>query len=242
MPSDVYDDPEFFRRYAELGRSVAGLAGAPEWPSLRALLPEMRGRRVVDLGCGYGWFCRWAREQGAAAVLGLDGSEKMLARAQAMTADSGIAYRRADLEELQLDERAFDLAFSSLTLHYIQNLAGLFATLHRALVAGSRLVFSMEHPIYTAPSRPEWVTAGGDRTVWALDRYLVEGERRTDWLGGNVVKRHRTLGSLLNLLIGAGFALSHVEEWTPTDEQVAARPEWAKERDRPMFLLVGARR
>ena len=88
MTQNVYDDPEFFEGYIRLGRSVEGLDGAAEWPSLRVLLPDVRGRRVVDLGCGFGWFCRWARTQGAAHVLGLDVSERMLARARATTDDA----------------------------------------------------------------------------------------------------------------------------------------------------------
>jgi 2-polyprenyl-3-methyl-5-hydroxy-6-metoxy-1,4-benzoquinol methylase len=89
MAQNIYDDPGFFEGYSRLARSVEGLAGAPEWLALRAMLPAMRGLRVVDLGCGFGWFCRWAREQGAARVLGLDLSEKMLARARAATPTPG---------------------------------------------------------------------------------------------------------------------------------------------------------
>jgi SAM-dependent methyltransferase len=83
MTQNIYDDPLFFATYSRLGRSVDGLAGAPEWPSMRSLLPDMHGSRSLDLGCGFGWFCRWAREHGAAQVLGLDVSERMLARARA---------------------------------------------------------------------------------------------------------------------------------------------------------------
>jgi hypothetical protein len=57
-----------------------------------------------------------------------------------------------------------------------------------------------------------------------------------------LLKRHRTVGTYLNLLIRLGFVVPHVEEWGPTDEQVAARPEFAEERERPMFLLVSAER
>lgn len=57
-----------------------------------------------------------------------------------------------------------------------------------------------------------------------------------------VIKYHRTIGTTLNLLIGQGFAIRHVEEWGPTDAQVAVKPELAEERDRPMFLLIAAQR
>src|SRR5262249_44600909 len=133
MTQNIYDDPEFFESYSRLDRSVEGLAGAAEWPALRALLPDPRGLKVVDLGCGFGWVCRWTREQGAAEVLGLDVSERMLERARAMTSDAAIIYARADLERLDLRAASFDLAHSSLALHYINDLAGLLAIVHRAL-------------------------------------------------------------------------------------------------------------
>lgn len=242
MTQNIYDDPHFFANYARLGRSVEGLKGAAEWPALQALLPEMRGLRVVDLGCGYGWFCRWARENGAAEVHGIDVSEKMLARAAATTTDPAIAYRRADLERLDLPARSFDLAYSSLALHYIEALPALLATVRRALVPGGVFVFSAEHPIFTAPSHPGWSVDADGRKTWPVDAYLKEGPRRTDWLAEGVIKQHRTLATYLNLLLQAGFALSHVEEWGPTDAQIAALPALAEERERPAFLLASARR
>ncbi len=242
MTQNIYDDPEFFAGYTRLPRSIEGLEAAPEWPALRALLPDIGGRRVVDLGCGFGWFCRWAREHGAAQVLGLDVSEKMLSRAREATPDGAIAYVQADLERLDLPDASFDLAYSSLALHYVENLAGLFATVHRALVPGGRFVFSIEHPIYMAPLHPGWLVDAEGRKTWPVDSYLVEGPRTTDWLANGVLKQHRTLGTTLNLLIRAGFTIAHVEEWSPTDDQITARPELAEERERPMFLLVAAQR
>src|SRR5579859_4808736 len=133
MTQNIYDDPEFFANYARLGRSVEGLDGAAEWPALRAMLPDLRRRRVLDLGCGYGWFCRWAREQGAAEIVGVDVSEKMLARAREATPDPAIAYRQADLETIELPAAAYNLVYSSLALHYVGDLDALLAKIHRAL-------------------------------------------------------------------------------------------------------------
>lgn len=241
MTQNVYDNPEFFAGYSALPRSVGGLDEAPEWPTLRAMLPDLRGRRVLDLGCGFGWFCRFAREAGAREVLGIDVSENMLARARQMTSDPAVGYRQADLESLRLDEAAFHLVYSSLTLHYLENLKALFTQIHRTLVPDGRFVFSVEHPIYTAPDRPGWQTEQR-RQVWPVDRYLDEGSRTTDWLAKGVVKQHRTIATYLNLLIAAGFSILKLEEWGPSEAQIAAHPEWACERERPPFLLVSARR
>ena len=242
MTQNIYDNEEFFAGYSRLRRSVAGLDGAPEWPALRALLPDLRGCQVLDLGCGFGWFCRWARGQGAAHVLGIDVSEKMLARARATTEDDAITYARADMEQLELHAGSLDLVYSSLALHYVESLSRLMAQVHRSLVRGGSLVFSVEHPIFTAPSEPQWSLDAAGRRTWPLDRYLDEGPRSTDWLAKGVIKQHRTLATYINMLIRRGFSISHIEEWSPTEEQIMAQPNWVDERQRPPFLLVAARR
>ena len=115
MPQNIYDDPDFFAGYSQLRRSREGLAGAPEWPALRRMLPPLEGARVLDLWCGFGAFARWAREMGAASVLGVDRSENMLARARAQTRDPGVTYDLADIEHLALPDASFDLVYSALT-------------------------------------------------------------------------------------------------------------------------------
>lgn len=242
MTQNIYDKTDFFEGYSKLPRSVDGLDGAAEWASMQALLPDLHDLSVVDLGCGFGWFCRWAIEQGAASASGIDVSENMLARARHATADARIHYVQGDLEHLDLPAGSFDLAYSSLALHYVENLSGLSSIVHRSLRPGGRLVMSIEHPIYMAPSRPDWVVDEQGRRAWPVDRYLVEGPRTTDWLAPGVIKQHRTIGTTLNHLIRCGFSVSHVEEWGPTDAQIAVHPDWAETRDRPMFLLIAAQR
>ena len=157
MSQNIYDDPQFFAGYATLDRSVKGLEGAPEWPSLQAMLPPVTGLRVVDLGCGYGWFCRWALQQGASQIIGFDISRRMLTQAREMTRGDEIDYRCADLQTLTLPANSCDLVYSSLALHYLPDIAPLFTALQQALVPGGILVFSAEHPIYTAPLHQDGV-------------------------------------------------------------------------------------
>ena len=86
MKQNKYDDPAFFANYSQMARSIGGLDEAGEWPAFRALLPTLAGKTVLDLGCGFGWHCRYAREQRARWVVGVDLSEKMLARARSSIA------------------------------------------------------------------------------------------------------------------------------------------------------------
>jgi SAM-dependent methyltransferase len=126
MAQNVYDDEGFFNGYSTLPRSVNGLDGAPEWPTLRAMLPPLKGRAIVDLGCGFGWFSRWAIDNGASSVLAIDLSERMLAKAASETEDGRVTFKREDLDQLVLPNETFDVAYSSLTLHYLADLPQFF--------------------------------------------------------------------------------------------------------------------
>ncbi|TPN50326.1 class I SAM-dependent methyltransferase [Mesorhizobium sp. B1-1-9] len=242
MAQNIYDDPNFFSGYSQLPRQVQGLSGAPEWPAIRALLPDLADKRIVDLGCGFGWASRWMREQGATSVLGIDLSENMISRAQENTSDNAITYRTADLETLELPEAAFDLAYSALTFHYIRDFERLARMVHQSLVPGADFVFIIEHPIFMAAAHPRWIKDENGRKTWPVNRYAVEGERRTGWFVKGVVKYHRTVGTTLNALIHAGFTIKAVEEFAPSLEQIRENPALEEELERPMMLLISARR
>ncbi|HEV2651865.1 MAG TPA: class I SAM-dependent methyltransferase [Rhizomicrobium sp.] len=241
MTQNIYDNDDFFAGYAKLKRSEEGLAGAPEWPSMSAMLPDLSGLAVLDLGCGFGSFCRHAREKGAGSVVGVDVSEKMLARA-VEASDPAIRYVRADLDAFTLEPNTFNVVYSSLAFHYLKNLDALLAEIAKALVPGGRLVFSVEHPMFTAPVTPDWAATAEGRKAWPVDSYLKEGPRTTNWLAPGVIKQHRTMATYLNLLWRNQLAVFHVEEWGPTDAQIADWPALADERERPTFLLLGATR
>lgn len=242
MAQNIYDKADFYNNYAQLARSKHGLVAAPEWPAIEAMLPPLAGKDVADLGCGYGWFCRHAREAGARQVLGLDLSEKMLARAQELTSDSAISYLLADLESLSLEPDSLDLAYSQLAMHYLPELKTIFATIFQALRPGACLVFSQEHPIYTCTSTQTWLCDEAGQRYWGVNNYQKEGARVSNWLAEGVIKYHRTLGTTLNTLLATGFAIREVNEWGPSEQQIQAFPALAEEAERPMMVIISAQR
>jgi len=205
------------------------------------MLPEIAGLRVLDLGCGMGWFCRWAQAQSAASVIGIDVSDNMLARAKAQS-DLAIHYQQGDMDSLTLPHVAFDLGYSSLAFHYLKNLDALMAQIAGALVSGGRLVFSVEHPMVTAPLYPGWSRDKDGVRLWPVNHYLEDGARDVDWLGKSVRKQHRSMTTYMNMLVRHGLTLEHLEEWGPMDAQAEAQPSLLDERQRPNFLLVSASR
>lgn len=237
MTQNIYDNPDFFAGYASLNRSTQGLDGAPEWPAVQALLPPLNNLRIVDLGCGYGWFSRYACEQGAQSVLALDVSEKMLAQAVSLGDHPAIDWQRADLETLQLEPQQYDLAWSALALHYVEALPTLLRSVFAALKPGGQFIFTAEHPIYTAPRQPGWKTEHQQK-IWPLSDYQREGQRVTHWFADGVIKQHRTLGTWVTQLIEAGFIITALNEWGPTAQQIAQQPALTEELERPMLFIM----
>ncbi|SFB07128.1 Methyltransferase domain-containing protein [Cohnella sp. OV330] len=224
-------------------RSVGGLEAAGEWNELRTMLPDLAGKRMLDLGCGYGWHCRYAREQGAKSAVGVDLSEKMLSRAREMTDDPAISYMRSGIEDLDFAEGAFDVVLSSLALHYVADFGAVCRKLYRNIAGGGAFVFTVEHPIFTALEAQDWhYGPEGEKLHWPLDRYHENGPRLARFLGHDVVKYHRTVAGYLNPLIEAGFRVDKLSELKPTADMLERHPAWADEVRRPMFLLVAATR
>lgn len=241
MKQNKYDHEHFFAKYSQMPRSVQGLQAAGEWPAFRSLLPDLNGQRVLDLGCGFGWHCRYAREQGAEYVLGIDLSSNMLSKAQELTNDSAIEYRQAAIEELKLENGSFDLVLSSLALHYVDDFQKISDAVFDCVKAGGRFVFSVEHPIFTSIADQDWIySEEGAILHWPVDHYQHEGQRNTAFLGEQVVKYHRTLAAYVGSLLNSGFQLEKLLEPQPTEEAIAKYPAMIDETRRPMFLLIAA--
>ena len=230
-----YDDPKFFGQYAQMPRSRQGLSAAGEWSQLKGLFPDMRGRSVLDLGCGYGWHCRYALEQGAARVLGLDISENMLDEA-GKRGGEGIEYRLCGIEDYEYPQEEWDLAVSNLALHYIGDLDTVYEKVYRTLRPKGVFLFNIEHPVFTAGVGQDWIYSPKGEPLYG---YFTPGERVTNFLGCKVKKQHHTLTQILNCLIGRGFRITAVEEAKPPEEMLS-EPGMRDELRRPMMLLVRA--
>ncbi len=238
---NAYDKRKFFEKYSQMERSVKGLEGAGEWHELKKMLPDFRGKRVLDLGCGFGWHCRYAAENGAQSVLGIDISENMLQEARRRTEDPRVEYRKISLEEYEYPEDSFDAVISSLALHYVESFEDICRKVYRCLKPGGEFVFSAEHPIFTAYGSQDWYRdEKGNILHWPVDRYFEEGKREAVFLGETMVKYHRTLTTYLGSLLKNGFQITGVVEPMPPESMMDI-PGMGDELRRPMMLLVSAR-
>lgn len=240
MKENKYDNEQFFEKYSRMLRSQKGLEGAGEWSELEKILPDFQGKTVLDLGCGYGWHCKYAASHGASSVLGTDISHKMLDKARTINAAPQIEYRCAAMEDLRFEDDSFDIVLSSLAFHYVRDFGPLAARIAHWVRPGGSFVFSVEHPVFTAYGPQDWVyDENGKILHFPVDNYYYEGAREAVFLGEKVTKYHRTLTTYLNTLLCNGFVLRHVIEPQPPADMLHLEG-MKDEMRRPMMLLVGA--
>jgi SAM-dependent methyltransferase len=238
----VPEKPIAFDAYETLAdRYAARISTKPhnayyERPAMLALLPDdLTGWRVLDAGCGTGWGTVMLLDRGA-IVSGVEISPAMLRHGQERTGG------RADLRlhDLRLpmpfyDDGTFDLVYSSMVVHYIEDWDALFAEFERILHPGGLFLFSSGHPFY-------------DYQYFDDADYFHTELRSSTWrgFGGEPISMpfyRRPLSATTESLFRAGFVVERLIEPLPTEEFRQADPkDYDKLRRFPAFLCIRARK
>ncbi len=243
---NVYDNDAFFEKFRDSRERGVNFNDCIETPILLGMLPDLHGRAILDIGCGMGQHAKQYADMGAGSVLGIDISEKMLAYAKAHNCAENVTYRRIAMEEIEAVGRRFDLVTSSLAFDYVEDFAGLMRKIHGLMKEGAELVFSMSHPIVTAwdGAYDRYTrTETGERLYANLRNYCVEGLRKVDWVVNGYECYHRTVSTLINALIGAGFTIEECQEARIPDDMRERYPAlFGGTVHRPEFIFFRCRK
>jgi SAM-dependent methyltransferase len=209
-------------------------------PRMLAMLGEVRGKNVLDLGCGEGGYARELAKRGA-TVTGVDGSARLVDIARSRSTPD-LRYLHANANALDaIDASAFDLVVASMSLMDVEDYEGAIRETHRVLRAGGELVMSITHPCFMAPVS-RWVRdANGALDHFAIDRYfdrVAWDSPITDQFRTPVVRRHRPLADYMAAPLAAGFALREFIEPSVTEEELAKSRRFRKLARIPYFLFL----
>lgn len=180
------------------------------------LLGEVRGLRVLEVGCGGGQNSVVLAKQGA-VVTGLDLSDAQIAFARGLAEREGVqvTFRQSSAEDVSiLPSASFDLAMSAYALQFVEHMDRVFAEVARVLVPGGRWVFSLDHPFW-------YCLHGENLTIESSyfdTAYSYEWEQAGMDSHPRMTEFHRTIGEWYRLLHGAGFEVLDIVEPQPVEE------------------------
>lgn len=243
---NIYDNDLFFDRFRSSRNSEVNFNDCIETPILFSMLPDLHGKTILDIGCGMGQHAKQYSDMGAKAILAIDISKKMLAYARKHNNTDNIVYRRMAMEDIGSIRQQFDLVTSSLAFDYIEDFSGLMSNIYLLMTDDAKLVFSMSHPMVTAwdGSCDRYTrTETGERLYANVPSYCVEGLRRVNWVIDGYECYHRTLASLINAMIKAGFVIEECQESHISDDMRKQYPDlFGGTIHRPEFIFFRCRK
>jgi SAM-dependent methyltransferase len=191
-------------------------------------------RRVLDVGCGEGRFCRMLK-QNSIDVTGVDPTRGLLDAARARDTDG--AYVEATAERLPFDDKAFDLVVSYLSLIDIPDIDAAIAEMARVLAFNGALLIANLNSFNTACCETGWIKdSDGRRLYYPIDNYLEERSMWIEYRGIRIRNHHRPMSTYMRALLDAGLRLSYFDEPLPVAEAMPKKA--ASYRRAPWFLVM----
>ena len=217
-------------------------------PNLLRLINPKPGQKIIDIGCGTGFFARALAEKGA-VLTGLDNSTDMIKTATTFKTPDPITYLVGSADNLKLlKNKAYDAALIVLALQNMEHLAKVFNEAARVLKPGGNLYLVLNHPAFRIPKASSWEWTPDQNTQFRrIDKYLSESKQKIVMHPGEssayTLSFHRPLQTYVKLLGKSGFGVTNLEEWIsnrigPKGKTFAALEQARKEI--PLFLFIEA--
>ena len=202
------------------------------------LLGELKGKRVLELGCG-GAQCSIAFVKQGATAIGIDYSAEQLAFARRLCEREGVKVelRQGDLADLAfLRGESVDLVFSAYAFGYVEDLNRVFRQVHRVLKPNASLVFSLPHPAY------DMIDDDAAEPLLIRRSYFDRSPIDYEWNGIQFTDFHHTISDLYMGLHRASFLVDVMIE--PEPVQSGPRSQFWRDTFRyvPRTLIIRARK
>lgn len=217
-------------------------------PNLIRLVSPAKGVRILEIGCGEGYFSRMFANEGA-MVDAADIAPELIQIAKEK--GGGPSYHVAPAEKLSLAaDHAYDVVVAVLTLQNMERIEPVFKEVARVLVPGGRFIFVLNHPAFRIPKQTSWGWDEKEKVQYRrVDSYLSATNEKIDMTPGKktptyTYSYHRSLQDYMKAARGIGFAFTRIEEWISHRKSEPGPRQIAEDRARkefPLFLAIEAR-
>lgn len=203
-------------------------------------LGEVKGKYILDLGCGEGGYSRALAQKGA-AVTSADCSVAMIDYAKKKAQEEGLTISHCVVNATELNnlsENHYDIVLCSMMLMDVEKLDRTLQEIHRVLKPGGTVFISILHPCFKG-KETKWIKDSGSIEVLVSDYHNPK-----EWVGeikginAPILYRHRTLSDYVKAFVKSGFHIIDMNEPIPTKEQsqMSSRVAWLKKI--PMYLFI----
>jgi ubiquinone/menaquinone biosynthesis C-methylase UbiE len=217
-----------------------------EVPYVLELISDVQGKKVLDVGCGTGFYSLWLSEKGA-KVLGIDSSQEMIkiAKEKASKKMLGAKFLMRDVAEMRIEDAMFDVVLSTLVLMDVKELDKVISEIVRVTRNGGDIVISIQHPILTAG---DWERESGQKPFRKLDNYFMERELEVVWENERKEQvpfkyYHRPLQAYIQPFLERGCILTNLIEPYPHEAYKTLNPREYEDTKRiPHFIILKFRK
>lgn len=243
---NVYDVNEFFEKYQSMRKQEVNANVLIENPIIKSMMPSLKNKKILDLGCGDGNMSTYFMENGAKKVVGIDISKNMIEVANKNNKYPNAEYYTLKMENISKLKEKFDIVYSSLAFHYVKDYNKLLKDINRLLKVNGVLIYSQESPVNTAiiidKSKIDNKIVLNDKTYYLLSDYGNETERNVFWNDVVVTKYHRTYCTIVNSLQHNKFKIIDIKDSYETEEAKKICDKYKNQNNKPYFTFVKARK
>lgn len=230
--------------YEGFTNKMSSYSNAIEWPAVKMLLPELKNKDILDLGCGTGRFAFYFCEYLPRKVIGIDISSKMIEIAKKKNTNNSVEFIKCSALDISIAiKQKFDFIFSSTTSHYFSNIQDVFLSIYNSLNNDGVFILSAMHPMYTAEypinKNDNWELKYQNKQI---REYLQPWTEFGESKNGVVCQSYQyTFSDYINALVVSGFDILEVNEPLPPDEwKINNLERYESIFNQPIYLLIKA--